>query len=156
MHLRPSGTRATVRLGGFASASLKRSVAEAFGKGTLFHIWTCTGDPIKGYSFYPGEEEVLIPPFETFQVINASRPAQGPSRIYLRALGKRSTYNCEYIKGEQGTCQPAAVHKVGFPIPFSGHTYTDIKISEEDLILSLAAPPFPSKAEHNLPYPGGV
>ncbi|EDM18212.1 ADP-ribosyltransferase 1 (predicted), isoform CRA_b [Rattus norvegicus] len=32
------------------------------------------------------------------QVINTSRPAQGPARIYLRALGKRSTYNCEYIK----------------------------------------------------------
>ncbi|XP_052569835.1 GPI-linked NAD(P)(+)--arginine ADP-ribosyltransferase 1 isoform X2 [Peromyscus californicus insignis] len=32
------------------------------------------------------------------QVINSSRPAQGPARIYLRALGKRSTYNCEYIK----------------------------------------------------------
>uniref|UniRef100_A0A452TLW2 Uncharacterized protein n=1 Tax=Ursus maritimus TaxID=29073 RepID=A0A452TLW2_URSMA len=38
---------------------------------------------------------------ETFQVINASRPAQGPARVYLRALGKRSTYNCEYIKGRQ-------------------------------------------------------
>ncbi|XP_034349778.1 GPI-linked NAD(P)(+)--arginine ADP-ribosyltransferase 1 isoform X5 [Arvicanthis niloticus] len=32
------------------------------------------------------------------QVINTSRPAQGPARIYLRALGKSSTYNCEYIK----------------------------------------------------------
>ncbi|EPY83490.1 GPI-linked NAD(P)(+)--arginine ADP-ribosyltransferase 1-like protein [Camelus ferus] len=75
--------------------------AQQFGEDTFFGIWTCLGAPVKGYSFFPGEEEVLIPPFETFQVINASRPAQGPARIYLRALGKRSTYNCEYIKGER-------------------------------------------------------
>ena len=104
LRFRPAGPGATVRLGGFASASLQNAAAQHFGEDTFFGIWTCLGAPIKGYSFFPGEEEVLIPPFETFQVINASRPAQGPSRIYLRALGKRSTYNCEYIKGEQGTC----------------------------------------------------
>ena len=124
LRFRPAGPGATVRLGGFASASLQDAAAQHFGEDTFFGIWTCLGAPIKGYSFFPGEEEVLIPPFETFQVINASRPAQGPSRIYLRAVGKRSTYNCEYIKGEQGTCQPAAVLKLDFPVPFSGDTYT--------------------------------
>ncbi|XP_057551029.1 GPI-linked NAD(P)(+)--arginine ADP-ribosyltransferase 1-like [Hippopotamus amphibius kiboko] len=103
LRFRPAGPRATVRLGGFASASLKNVAAQQFGEDTFFGIWTCLGVPIKGYSFFPGEEEVLIPPFETFQVINASRPAQGPARVYLRALGKRSTYNCEYIKDKQ--CQ---------------------------------------------------
>ncbi|XP_043761861.1 GPI-linked NAD(P)(+)--arginine ADP-ribosyltransferase 1-like isoform X1 [Cervus elaphus] len=98
LHFWPSGTRATVRLGGFASASLERHVAERFGKDTLFGICTCLGVPIKGYSFYPGEEEVLIPPFETFQVFNACRLAQGSSLIYLQSKGKSSTYNCEYIK----------------------------------------------------------
>ncbi|KAM9768152.1 GPI-linked NAD(P)(+)--arginine ADP-ribosyltransferase 1-like isoform 1-T3 [Dama dama] len=97
----PSGTRATVRLGGFASASLERHVAERFGTDTLFGICTCLGVPIKGYSFYPGEEEVLIPPFEIFQVFNASRSAQGSSRIYLQSKGKSSTYNCEYIRDRQ-------------------------------------------------------
>uniref|UniRef100_A0A8D1C2R1 NAD(P)(+)--arginine ADP-ribosyltransferase n=1 Tax=Sus scrofa TaxID=9823 RepID=A0A8D1C2R1_PIG len=101
LRFRPAGPGATVRLGGFASASLQNAAAQQFGEDTFFGIWTCLGAPIKGYSFFPGEEEVLIPPFETFQVINASRPAQGPARIYLRALGKRSTYNCEYIKGER-------------------------------------------------------
>lgn len=38
--------------------------------------------------------------------------------------------------------QPAAVHKAGFPIPFSGHTYTDIKISEEDITLPQPLHPF--------------
>ncbi|XP_022377812.1 GPI-linked NAD(P)(+)--arginine ADP-ribosyltransferase 1 [Enhydra lutris kenyoni] len=101
LRFRPAGPGATVRLGGFASASLKNVAAQQFGEDTFFGIWTCLGAPIKGYSFFPGEEEVLIPPFETFQVINASRPAQGPARIYLRALGKHSTYNCEYIKDKQ-------------------------------------------------------
>ena len=136
LRFRPAGPGATVRLGGFASASLQNVAAQQFGEDTFFGIWTCLGAPIKGYSFFPGEEEVLIPPFETFQVINASRPAQGPARIYLRALGKRSTYNCEYIKGEQGMCQPAAGRKVALPDPFSEDTYRDIKNSEKDRVLS--------------------
>ncbi|XP_036760115.2 GPI-linked NAD(P)(+)--arginine ADP-ribosyltransferase 1 [Manis pentadactyla] len=108
LRFRPAGPRATVRLGGFASASLQNVAAQQFGEDTFFGIWTCLGVPIRGYSFFPGEEEVLIPPFETFQVINASRPAQGPARIYLRALGKHSTYNCEYIRDNQcksGPCR---------------------------------------------------
>ncbi|XP_007939240.1 GPI-linked NAD(P)(+)--arginine ADP-ribosyltransferase 1 [Orycteropus afer afer] len=108
LHFRPAGPGATVRLGGFASASLHNAAAQNFGQDTFFGIWTCLGAPIKGYSFFPGEEEVLIPPFETFQVVNASRPAQGPTRIYLRALGKRSTYNCEYIKDKQ--CKAGPCH----------------------------------------------
>ncbi|XP_065738459.1 GPI-linked NAD(P)(+)--arginine ADP-ribosyltransferase 1 [Phocoena phocoena] len=108
LRFRPVAPGATVRLGGFASASLQNVAAQQFGEDTFFGIWTCLGAPIKGYSFFPGEEEVLIPPFETFQVINASRPAQGPTRIYLRALGQCSTYNCEYIKDKQcksGPCR---------------------------------------------------
>ncbi|XP_043336894.1 GPI-linked NAD(P)(+)--arginine ADP-ribosyltransferase 1-like isoform X1 [Cervus canadensis] len=98
LRFRPAGLGATVRLGGFASASLKRHVAEEFGKDTLFSICTYLGVPIKGYSFCPWEEEVLIPPFETFQVINPNRSAKGSSPIYLWFNGKSSTYNCEYIK----------------------------------------------------------
>ncbi|XP_048216179.1 GPI-linked NAD(P)(+)--arginine ADP-ribosyltransferase 1 isoform X2 [Perognathus longimembris pacificus] len=108
LRFRPVGPGATVRLGGFASASLHNVAAQSFGQDTFFGIWTCLGAPIRGYSFFPGEEEVLIPPFETFQVVNASRPAQGPARIYLRALGKLSTYNCEYVKDQKcrsGLCQ---------------------------------------------------
>ncbi|XP_008565212.1 PREDICTED: GPI-linked NAD(P)(+)--arginine ADP-ribosyltransferase 1 isoform X2 [Galeopterus variegatus] len=106
LRFQPAGPRATVRLGGFASASLQNVAAQRFGEDTFFGIWTCLGAPIRSYSFFPGEEEVLIPPFETFQVINASRPAQGPTRIYLRARGKHSTYNCEYIKDKckSGPC----------------------------------------------------
>lgn len=125
LRFRPAGPGATVRLGGFASASLQNVAAQQFGEETFFGIWTCLGAPIRGYSFFPGEEEVLIPPFETFQVINTSRPAQGPARIYLRALGKQSTYNCEYIKGERDSYRSAPVQKVGFPPNLQGnHTET--------------------------------
>lgn len=101
LHFQRARTGSTVRLGGFASTSLKSSVAQKFGKDTFFDIWTCLGVPIQSYSFFPGEEEVLIPPFETFQVIRTNTTAKGRSRIYLRAVGKHSTYNCEYIKDKQ-------------------------------------------------------
>nr|XP_021507701.1 GPI-linked NAD(P)(+)--arginine ADP-ribosyltransferase 1 isoform X2 [Meriones unguiculatus] len=113
LRFRPAGPGTTVRLGGFASASLKNVAAQQFGKDTFFGIWTCLGVPIRGYSFFPEEEEVLIPPFETFQVVNASRPAQGPARIYLRALGKRSTYNCEYIKEKRCKSGPCWLDSSG-------------------------------------------
>nr|KAF6342506.1 ADP-ribosyltransferase 1 [Pipistrellus kuhlii] len=108
LRFQPTGPGATVRLGSFSSASLNKATAQGFGKDTFFGIWTCLGVPIWNYSFFPGEEEVLIPPFETFQVINSSRPAQGPTRIYLRALGKHSGYNCEYIKAMQ--CNSTSCH----------------------------------------------
>uniref|UniRef100_G1T0E4 NAD(P)(+)--arginine ADP-ribosyltransferase n=1 Tax=Oryctolagus cuniculus TaxID=9986 RepID=G1T0E4_RABIT len=102
LRFRTSGPRATVRLGCFASSSLSEDVAQKFGKDTFFVISTC-GVPIQDYSASPWQSEVLIPPFETFRVINASRPEQGPVRIELQAQDKHSKYNCEYIKGEEDT-----------------------------------------------------
>ncbi|XP_020040350.1 GPI-linked NAD(P)(+)--arginine ADP-ribosyltransferase 1 isoform X1 [Castor canadensis] len=106
LHFQTAGPGATVRLGGFASASLQNAAAQQFGEDTFFGIWTCLGASIKDYSFFPEEEEVLIPPFETFQVVNVSRPSQGPAHIYLRALGKCSRYNCEYIKDKKHRSGP--------------------------------------------------
>ncbi|XP_074073444.1 GPI-linked NAD(P)(+)--arginine ADP-ribosyltransferase 1 isoform X2 [Macrotis lagotis] len=103
VRFRPAGPGAVVRLGAFASASLRDAAAHQFGEDTFFGIWTCHGVLIKGYSFFPGEEEVLIPPYETFLVVNASAPAHGPVRIYLKAQDKASTFNCEYIKDKQCT-----------------------------------------------------
>ncbi|ELK06794.1 GPI-linked NAD(P)(+)--arginine ADP-ribosyltransferase 1 [Pteropus alecto] len=107
--------------GGFASASLRNVAAQQFGEETFFGIWTCLGASIKGYSFFPGEEEVLIPPFETFQVINSSRPSWGPARIYLRALGKQSTYNCEYIKDKQCKSGPCRLDNSALPAASALH-----------------------------------
>ncbi|RXN35642.1 erythroblast NAD(P)(+)--arginine ADP-ribosyltransferase-like protein [Labeo rohita] len=57
-----------VRFGSFASSSLDRSVAQGFGKISCFEIYTCEGAGLSKYSSYPGEKEVLIPPYETFKV----------------------------------------------------------------------------------------
>uniref|UniRef100_A0A5F9DRD0 NAD(P)(+)--arginine ADP-ribosyltransferase n=1 Tax=Oryctolagus cuniculus TaxID=9986 RepID=A0A5F9DRD0_RABIT len=113
LRFRTSGPGTTVRLGGFASSSLKKDVAQKFGEDTFFSIRTCLGIPIQNYSVFPGQAEVLIPPFETFQVINTSRAEQGPVHIYLSSLGKHSSYNCEYVKGEEDT----PVRSAASPIP---------------------------------------
>ena len=99
------GTRFTaqqgtmVRFGQFTSSSLRKKVAESFGQDTFFSVETCYGVPIKEFSTFPGEDEVLIPPFEQFRVTNSTY-TEGRSFIQLRSQGKSSTYNCEFVKGK--------------------------------------------------------
>ncbi|KAK1150384.1 erythroblast NAD(P)(+)--arginine ADP-ribosyltransferase-like [Acipenser oxyrinchus oxyrinchus] len=80
----------TVRFGQFASTSLKLSVAEGFGKETLFTIRTCLGVPIKKYSEKPQQEEVLIPPFERFKVMGD----QGNEIRLEHIADQKSYFNC--------------------------------------------------------------
>ncbi|XP_051678981.1 GPI-linked NAD(P)(+)--arginine ADP-ribosyltransferase 1-like [Oryctolagus cuniculus] len=98
LRFRTSGPGATVRLAGFASSSLSKKVAQKFGEDTFFSIWTCHGALIQNYSASPWQEEVLIPPFETFRVITARTLPNGHVHIELKAQDKHSKYNCEYIK----------------------------------------------------------
>ncbi|NXV76004.1 NARE ribosyltransferase, partial [Atlantisia rogersi] len=89
-----------VRFGQFTSTSLDKTIAEKFGKGgTVFSVKTCHGVPIRKFSFYPSEEEVLIPPFETFKVIRVTQK-WNRAHIELQTQGVRSNYNCEYVKGK--------------------------------------------------------
>ncbi|XP_067424383.1 GPI-linked NAD(P)(+)--arginine ADP-ribosyltransferase 1 [Emydura macquarii macquarii] len=90
-------SRKPVRFGHFTSTSLKNESALQFGQDTFFSIKTCSGVNIKNFSFFPGEEEVLIPPFERFQVTNFTR-AQDRTFIQLRSQDGASNYNCEYVK----------------------------------------------------------
>ncbi|XP_073704547.1 LOW QUALITY PROTEIN: NAD(P)(+)--arginine ADP-ribosyltransferase 1-like [Garra rufa] len=87
-----------VRFGSFASSSLMRSVAERFGKTSCFEIYTCEGVAVSKYSKYPGEEEVLIPPYETFKVTHIKTKGQQGAwcdTVYtLKNTGKRSELNC--------------------------------------------------------------
>ncbi|NXV80520.1 NARE ribosyltransferase, partial [Atlantisia rogersi] len=88
----------TVRFGKFTSTSLEKMRAEKFGTDTFFSVKTCYGVPIRDFSFFPEEEEVLIPPFEIFEVTNVTHKGNSV-RIELRSQAAHSNYNCEFVKG---------------------------------------------------------
>ncbi|XP_072211947.1 NAD(P)(+)--arginine ADP-ribosyltransferase 1-like [Excalfactoria chinensis] len=90
-----------VRFGQFTSTSLQKDAAKEFGKDTFFDVTTCYGVRIKKLSYYEDEDEVLIPPFEVFQVTNFTI-ISGRPQIQLRSKGAHSTYNCEYVKRRGG------------------------------------------------------
>ncbi|XP_053564790.1 GPI-linked NAD(P)(+)--arginine ADP-ribosyltransferase 1 isoform X2 [Bombina bombina] len=92
-----SETKTPIRFGQFTSSSLNDQNALAFGEDTFFNIQTCYGVNIKNFSFFPGEEEVLIPPYEKFKVTNFARDKER-TLINLQSLEKASVYNCEYVK----------------------------------------------------------
>ncbi|XP_062983406.1 erythroblast NAD(P)(+)--arginine ADP-ribosyltransferase-like [Elgaria multicarinata webbii] len=86
------------RFGQFASSSLNWEIAQGFGTDTFFIIETCHGAFIDKFSFFPHEEEVLIPPFEKFRVDNFTEKPEG-NTITLSSTGKYSVYNCVLVKG---------------------------------------------------------
>ncbi|XP_014817670.1 PREDICTED: erythroblast NAD(P)(+)--arginine ADP-ribosyltransferase-like [Calidris pugnax] len=94
-----------IRFGQFASSSLRKDKAEQFGTDTFFSVYTCYGALIRNFSLFPTEEEVLIPPFETFQVTNITKNGKS-TYIQLKSKGRFSTYNCEWLKEKRCKDQP--------------------------------------------------
>ncbi|NXG01869.1 NARE ribosyltransferase, partial [Sakesphorus luctuosus] len=88
-----------IRFGQFTSTSLRKSVSEGFGTATIFEVHTCHGAKIEDFSAKPEEKEVLIPPFETFKVINVSHQSH-TTFIQLRSHSVHSNYNCALLKGD--------------------------------------------------------
>ncbi|XP_013008467.1 ecto-ADP-ribosyltransferase 4 isoform X2 [Cavia porcellus] len=84
----------TVRFGQFLSTSLLREEAQTFETKTLFTIFTCLGAPVQDFSL---QKEVLIPPYELFEVVNTSYHPKG-DWLQLRSAGNLSTYNCQLLK----------------------------------------------------------
>ena len=86
---------ATIRFGQFLPTSLLREEAQKFGDQTLFTILTCLGAPVQDFSL---KKEVLVPPYELFEVVNTSYHPRG-NWLQLRSTGTQSTYNCQLLKG---------------------------------------------------------
>ncbi|XP_036764976.2 ecto-ADP-ribosyltransferase 4 isoform X2 [Manis pentadactyla] len=93
---------AIIRFGQFLSASLLREKAQKFGRQTVFTIVTCLGAPVQEFSL---KKEVLVPPYELFEVVNTSIHAGG-RWIQLRSAGNLSTYNCQLLEASSKKCVP--------------------------------------------------
>ncbi|KAK2493547.1 hypothetical protein MC885_003139, partial [Smutsia gigantea] len=96
---------ATIRFGQFLSASLLREKAQKFGRQTVFTIFTCLGAPVQEFSL---KKEVLVPPYELFEVVNTSIHPGGSS-LQLQSAGNLSTYNCQLLEASSKKCVPIHV-----------------------------------------------
>ncbi|XP_056304457.1 ecto-ADP-ribosyltransferase 5-like [Danio aesculapii] len=91
-----------IRLGFFASSTFDRNKAESFGNVSCFEIHTCEGADISKYSKFALEEEVLIPPYETFRV-SAVKTRTIEDNLWcenvymLESTGKNSALNCALV-----------------------------------------------------------
>ncbi|KAK9976632.1 hypothetical protein ABG768_021837 [Culter alburnus] len=88
-----------VRFGQFASSSLERKLTDVFGNTSCFEIRTCSGANVTKYSSVPHEKEVLIPPYETFKVIDVKHKAEQKDLwcetvFILESYKTRSFLNC--------------------------------------------------------------
>ncbi|XP_037982899.1 NAD(P)(+)--arginine ADP-ribosyltransferase 2-like [Motacilla alba alba] len=85
-----------VRFGQFTSTSLSKEVVQHYGTDTIFEIETCHGVDIQAFSYDPSNREVLIPPYETFEVTKVIRIFK-KARISLRSTGTFSKHNCALL-----------------------------------------------------------
>ncbi|XP_059817279.1 erythroblast NAD(P)(+)--arginine ADP-ribosyltransferase-like [Hypanus sabinus] len=83
--------------GSFTSSSLDRSIAKKYGDQTFFEIKSQFGVAIHQYSRKPAEQEVLIPPFEEFE-ITRSLNSKGKDTVFLKGVGSKGVR----VKVERG------------------------------------------------------
>uniref|UniRef100_A0A4W5QP81 NAD(P)(+)--arginine ADP-ribosyltransferase n=1 Tax=Hucho hucho TaxID=62062 RepID=A0A4W5QP81_9TELE len=90
-----------IRFGTFATSSLRSDLTN-FGNVSCFEIHTCFGAELTSYSAFPEEREVLIPPYEIFEVtkIQTKSPVNNLlcEVVYtLKSKGVDSDLNCKLI-----------------------------------------------------------
>ncbi|KAM3622824.1 uncharacterized protein V6R79_003563 [Siganus canaliculatus] len=91
-----------IRFGSFTSSSKKTGLMD-FGRETCFKIKTCSGAYLKNYSHYDdNEEEVLIPPYETFiitEIMGGKVKVEGLEDckvvFLVESMGYFSALNCK-------------------------------------------------------------
>ncbi|XP_063251096.1 NAD(P)(+)--arginine ADP-ribosyltransferase 2-like isoform X2 [Prinia subflava] len=88
----------TVRFGQFWLMWVSKDTLQCPGKETLLQVHTCHGAGIQHFTTSLEMKAVLIPPFETFRVIDVTREGD-KAQIQLRSTGTHSKYNCEWLKG---------------------------------------------------------
>ncbi|XP_073669845.1 ecto-ADP-ribosyltransferase 5-like [Paramisgurnus dabryanus] len=83
-----------IRFGSFASSSLDRAIAKGFGNESCFEINTCHGANVTKYSYLQHEKEVLIPPYEKFNVTAIKKGAWCKTVFVLNSSDIKSNLNC--------------------------------------------------------------
>ncbi|XP_078062490.1 NAD(P)(+)--arginine ADP-ribosyltransferase 2-like [Mustelus asterias] len=99
-----------MRFGKFASTSLRSSVASGFGTGTFFQLNTTYGALIAEYSFNETHKEVLVPPYEKFEIVSAEGSG-GRCKFKLRSRG----YEGVEVELERDASGRLRVHLKGLP-----------------------------------------
>ncbi|XP_007942655.1 ecto-ADP-ribosyltransferase 4 [Orycteropus afer afer] len=92
-----------IRFGQFLSTSFLKEEVQKFGNQTVFSLFTCLGAPVEDISL---KKEILIPPYELFEVVNISYHPRG-NWLQLQSTGNLSTYNCQLLKASSKKCIPA-------------------------------------------------
>uniref|UniRef100_A0A8C3TKA9 NAD(P)(+)--arginine ADP-ribosyltransferase n=1 Tax=Catharus ustulatus TaxID=91951 RepID=A0A8C3TKA9_CATUS len=88
-----------IRFGYFASTSLSRGVSVRYGTRTMFRVHSCQGANIQKFPYNRSHLEVLIPPFETFNVTDVT--CEGATMdMELRSTGILSNHNCTWLPGD--------------------------------------------------------
>ncbi|XP_066058815.1 erythroblast NAD(P)(+)--arginine ADP-ribosyltransferase-like [Chamaea fasciata] len=100
----------TVRFGEFFRIQLRHTTEIGCPDEIEFEVHTCHGAGIPSFSQNQKYEEVVIPPFETFEVTEFTWE-RNKTQIQLRSTGTYSKYNCEWLKG--GSIPSAPFHLGG-------------------------------------------
>ncbi|XP_039390248.1 NAD(P)(+)--arginine ADP-ribosyltransferase 2-like [Mauremys reevesii] len=83
------------RFGQFTSTSTSSKKAGNFGHRTFFVLVSCTGYGVQGLSYFPYEQEVLVPPSEMFRVTRIQGTLTSET-VHATSVGVCSNHNCAY------------------------------------------------------------